>query len=148
MPIILFEQELVLKLTPLRHVMIKAIHFELPKAVKKVLLIVSFLVIFDVLVAFLGGSYLSEHVGGFLGKSSRVILSDLLFLEGAAIFAVGTIIAAAIAMQEIKPSSEPATETTDSAEVTHDKWKNPGALVIIIGAILIGLAITAGALLR
>jgi len=128
--------------------MIKAIHFELPKAVKKVLLIVSFLLIFDVLVAFLGGSYLSQHVGGFLGKSSRVILSDLLFLEGAAILAVGTIIAVAIATQEIKPSSEPATETTDSAEVTYDKRKNPGTLVIIIGAILIGLAITVGALLR
>jgi len=128
--------------------MTKLRHFELPKVAKKVLLIVAFLLIFDVLVAFLGGSYLSQHVGGFLGKSSRVILSDLLFLEGAAILAVGTIIAVAIATQEIKPSSEPATETTDSAEVTYDRWKNPGILVIIIGAILIGLAITAGALLR
>ena len=118
----------------------------MPEATKKVFLIVSSLLIFDVLVTVLGGSYLSENIGTFLGKSRIVILSDLLFFEGEVILAIGIFIAVASAWTEMKPSSEPTTEITGNAELTRDKRIGLGILVIIVGAILMGLSIMVGTL--
>ena len=94
----------------------------------------------------LGASYLSENTGAFLGKSRTVILSDLLFLEGAVIFAIGIFIAIARAGHKKKPSSEPTTEITDNAEPTRDKRIRPGILMMIVGAILMGLSMMVGTL--
>jgi len=135
-----------LKLTPLKRIITKLRHLQLPKAAKNVLLIVSSLLIFDVLVAVLGAPYLSENIGAFFGKSRTVILSDLLFLEGAVIFATGTLIAAARARHEKKLSSKPTTEITDNAEPTRDKRIRPDILTMIIGAILMGLSMIIGTL--
>jgi len=119
----------------------------LPKPVKNVLLIVSSLLIFDIVVAVLGGSYLSENIGTFLGKSRTVILSDLLFLEGTVIFAIGTFIAVAKALQETKPSHLPDEESTEGGKETREKRIHKGILLMIAGAILTGLSIMVGALL-
>ena len=135
-----------MKLTPLKRIITRLRHLELPEAAKNVLLIVSSLLIFDVLVTVLGASYLSGNIGAFLGKSRTVILSDLLFLEGAVIFAIGIFIAVARALQETKPSSEPTTEITDNAELTRDKRINPSILTMIAGAILMGLSMMVGTL--
>lgn len=91
-------------------------HLELPEAAKNVLLIVFSLLIFDVLVTVLGASYLSENTITFMGKSRTVILSDLLFLEGAVILAIGTLIAVAKTAQKIKPFSKPPTKITVNEE--------------------------------
>jgi len=131
----------------LKKIIAKMRHFELPEVAKNILLIVSSLLIFDVLLAGLGGSYLSENIGTFLGKSRTVILSDLLFLEGVPIFAIGTFIAVAKAAQKIEPSSEQTTERTNNAEQTPARRINIGTLLIIVGAILIGLSIAVGTLL-
>ena len=135
-----------MKLTPLKGIITKLRHLELPEAAKNVLLVVSSLLIFDVLVTVLGAPYLSGNTGAFLGKSRIVILSDLLFLEGAVIFAIGIFIAVARAWRETKPSSEPTTEITDNAELTRDKRIRPGILLIIIGTILMGLSMMVGTL--
>ncbi len=136
-----------MKLTLLKRTITKVRPFELPEAAKNVLLIVSSLSTFDVLVAVLGATYLSENIGTFWGKSRTVILSDLLFLEGAVIFAIGTFIAVAKAAQKIKPFSKPSTETTVNAEQIREKRIHPSILMMIIGAILMGLSITVGTLL-
>lgn len=135
-----------MKLKPLKRKIRKLGHLELPEATKKVFLIVSSLLIFDVLVTVLGGSYLSENIGTFLGKSRIVILSDLLFFEGEVILAIGIFIAVASAWTEMKPSSEPTTEITGNAELTREKRIGLGILVIIVGAILMGLSIMVGTL--
>lgn len=119
---------------------------KLPEATKNVLLIVSSLLIFDVLVTALGAPYFSGNIGAFLGKSGTVILSDLLFLEGAVIFAIGAFIAFATAGHETKLSSEPTTDTTDNAEPTRHKRIDPGILMMIVGAILMGLSMMVGTL--
>lgn len=135
-----------MKLTPLKRIITKLRHLELPKAAKNILLIVSSLLIFDVLVTVLGASYLSENTWAFQGKSRTVILSDFLFLEGAVISALGIFVAVATAWQETKPSSEPTAEITDNAELTSDKRIHPGILMIIVGAILMGFSLMVGTL--
>lgn len=135
-----------MKLRPLKRIITKLRHLKLPEAAKNVLLIVSSLLIFDVLVTVLVASYLSGNIGAFLGKSRTVILSDLLFLEGAVIFAIGTFIAVARAWPETKLPSEPTTEIADNAELTRDKRIRPGILTMIVGAILMALSMMVGTL--
>lgn len=133
-------------LTFLKKIKAKVRRFELPKAAKKVLLIVLSLLIFDALVAFLGAPYLSENIGTFLGKSTMVILSDLLFFEGAVVFTVGTFMAVLEFIQEKETLNEPSTETNDNGGRTRGKRIGTGIFVMIIGAILVGLSITVGTL--
>jgi len=123
----------------LKRIITEIRHYDLRDTAKKVLLIVSSLAILDVLMTVLGAP--------FLGKPRVVILSDLLFEEGAVIFAIGIFIAVARAWQEKEPSSEPTTEITDDAEQTSKRRISLGVLMLIIGAILIGLSITVGTLL-
>jgi len=130
----------------LKAVMKKARQLTSQKAVKNVLLTLFFMLIADVLVAVLGASYLSENIGTFLGKSRTVILSDLLFLEGALILAIGTLVAVARAVLETKLPPRPSTGTTANSEQTREKRINPETLMIIIGAILLGLSVTVGTL--
>jgi len=117
------------------------------KTLKNVFLMIFPLVMFDVLVAFLGGSYLSENIGTFLGKSKTVILSDLLFEEGAVIFAIGAFVAFIKGRKETKQLSESTTEATVNAEQSRDTRINSGVFLIIVGVILIGLSIAVGTLL-
>jgi len=136
-----------LKLGLLKGIITKTRNYELRDIAQKVLLIVSSLSIFDVLVAVLGASYLSGNIGTFLGKSGTAILSDFLFLEGVVILAIGILIAVARAWQETTPSSESTTGVADNVEQTPKKRISLGMLMVIIGAILIGLSITVGTLL-
>ena len=133
-------------LTLLKKIKTKVRLRKLPKAAKKVLSIVLSLLILDALVTVLGAPYLSANTGTFLGKSSTVILSDLLFLEGAVIFAIGTLIVVLRSMHE-KLSYKPSTETTDNAGQTREKRLHPSILMMVIGAILMGLSVTIGTLL-
>ena len=85
------------------------------------LLIVAIASIFDVSVAALSASYLSGTIGAFLVKSSPVILSDLLFLEGTIILTIGMFIAAARAMQETRQMPNQSGGETNNAEMPHEK---------------------------
>ena len=132
----------------LKSITAKAKLFMLPKAVRNIVLIVLILLIINAFVSLLGASYLSENIGVFLGKSGTVIFSDLLFLEGAIILAIGIFIAVAIESEKTKPLSKSSKETDPNAEETPEKGINIGVLMIIVGAILIGLSITVGAFLH
>lgn len=134
-------------LTLLKKVKTKARRFKLSKATKNVLLVVLSLLILDALVAVLGAPYLSKNIGTFIGKSNMGILSDLLFLEGAVIFAIGTFIAVLRFMQEREPLYRSSTETPNNEGQTREKRTDASILMIIIGAILVGLSITIGTLL-
>ena len=141
------EQELP-ELMVLKSIMARAKRFMLPKTVRKLILVVLFLLIFDALVSFLGASYLSENIGTFIGKSGTVIFSDFLFLEGSITLAIGIFIAVAVEWEKTKPLSEPSKEIDPNTEETPRKWMNIGVLMIVVGAVLIGLSITVGTLLH
>ena len=132
----------------LKSIMAKAKRFMLPKAVRNIILILLLLLILDALVSFLGASYLSEKVGAFLGKSGTLIFSDLLFLEGTIVLAAGTLIAVAVESEKTKPLSKSSKETDPNTEETPEKGINIGVLIIIVGAVLIGLSMTVGTFLH
>lgn len=120
--------------------------FELAKAAEYVLLIVSVFLISDALVTFIGSSYLSTHVGAFLSATTIVVLSDLLFIEGALIFAVGTFIALASTMRRTNPPPEPASEEESEPEQIQKRPVHPIVIIVLIGIVLIGLSILVGLL--
>ena len=107
--------------------------FRLSKISKRFFKIVLFILIFNVLIVILG-PYLSANVPFFSDKSAMHILIDLLFLEGAVIFAIG-------AFLETDAAYFPKEKTTDSREGSHEKRISLGVLVMMIGAGLIGLSI-------
>lgn len=102
----------------------------------KLFKIILSILIFNVLVAIFG-PYLSADVPFFSGKSAVLIISDLLFLEGAVIFAIG-------AFLEIGTAYFPEKKTRDSGEGSHENRITLGVLFMIVGAGLIGLSIIIG----
>lgn len=136
------------KLTLLEKTKTKLRHFKLLKTAKDVLMIVLPLLIFDTLVTLIGASYLSKNIATFLGKSRTVILSDLLFLEGSVIFAIGTFVAIIRFLYEERPSHETTTKTTENSGQTPEKQIDLSILLMLTGAVLIGLSIAVGTLPR
>jgi len=124
-PIKLVRTKVCLKLTVLKSIITKLRRFKLQKPLENILLIVFPLLIFDVLVAVLGSFYLSDNAGAFLGKSIKINLSNLLFVEGSVIFAAGTFTLVARVWRRTRPS----------------------ILMVIVGVILIVLSIMVATLL-
>lgn len=117
------------------------------KEVRNVLLAVGIITLVDACVALLGGPYLSERVGAFLGKSNLVILSDLLFLEGATIFAFGTFFLwFRTETKKTEPQPNPSPENTSEAWQPPKKRINTSLLIIAAGAMLMGVALCVGIL--
>ena len=103
---------------------------------KKLFKIILSILIFNVLIAILG-PHLSADVPFFSGKSAMHMISDLLFLEGAVIFAIG-------AFLEIGTAYFPEKKTRDSGEGSHENRISPEVLFMIVGAGLIGLSMIIG----
>lgn len=122
--------------------------FDLREAIKNVLVIVSVLSIFDISLTVLNAFYLNRNIEAFLGKSNAVILSDLLFIEGTIILTLGIFIAVVRAWQETRPLPSQSGEETSNAETPDKKHLHFSTQMMIIGAVLIGLSITVGTLLR
>ncbi len=130
----------------LKNIKTKLEDFDLSRVAENILLIISLILLFDAVVAFLGASYLGSSIGAFLGKSGIIILSDLLFFEGSIIFALGTFVLVAKALQKKKPP-EPLAEQELYSEKTRRKRLHPGTIMILIGAALLGLSIVVGTVL-
>lgn len=111
--------------------------FRAAGTVEKILMTFSILLILDILLVVLGGSYLSENVITFLGKPKPIIFSDLLFIEGSIIFAVGAFLMIII---QNRPSPNRGSDTKQSGK----KRIHPGVFLMIVGASLIGLSIAVG----
>jgi nitric oxide reductase large subunit len=107
-------------------------HPNFSEETRKILLVVLFLLVLDVLTSLLA-PYVSESVAFFSGKSGAHVLSDLLFLEGAVIFLIGALLFSR--MFETK-------RTLDSGS----KHVTLGVLLMIIGLGMIGLSIIIGEL--
>ena len=128
----------------------KGRRFKLSPRTKKIALIVLLLLIIDILLAGLGSFFLSDRISFFSGKSATHMLCDLLFLEGAIIFAIGGFLAAG--MSELfagrSPSrlfAAPRSSAEDVAEF-RPKQYSTGTILMIIGASLMGSSIAIGTL--
>lgn len=124
---------------------------KLSPKIEKTVLFVLLLLIVDILLAGLGGVFLGGRISFFSGKSATHTLCDLLFLEGAIIFAIGVFLAAG--MSELiagrSPSrlfAAPKSSAEDVAEF-RPKQYSTGTILMIIGASLMGSSIAIGVLL-
>lgn len=129
----------------LKRIKIRVKGFTLPKVVKNVILVVFPLLILDFLVV-LAVYYLKGNSGLILGRSEVVMLSDLLFLEGIVILALGIFYSVGREILGVKTSSEKPTEATDNAEQSREKRIHLGIFMAIVGVSLIGLSILVGTL--
>ena len=116
---------------------------------QKVILVVVLILVVNVLAASLCHSYFMELSWIFYGKSLTVVLSDLLFLEGAVVFAIGTI---AASMKPWVSRTLRDKRTTSDIEEGLDKEKEKllknqmdfWILMIAIGVILLLVSIIIG----
>lgn len=106
---------------------------------KRAFLIVAVLFVFDAVAAVIITSYTD--------RSGAVTLSDLLFLEGALAFAIGSFVALAGAGKGAKKTKEPIEPATETQEQLSSKKISLGPLMMIMGVFLILLSMVIGALL-
>jgi hypothetical protein len=116
------------------------------KRVRNILLVVIVLLIFDIVVMSFGASYLTVVFFDRLvrGKSHTTVLSNLLFLEAVVFLGVGAFFVGGLGEAAGGPrgtyrggiTPEPAQRRG-----YREKQTASGALLMIIGAILMGLSI-------
>jgi hypothetical protein len=119
--------------------------FKIPRAAKNIGLIVLIMLVSDIIVAYLGGAYLS---GVFLlfRRGATGIFSDLLFLEGIIALAVGLINIGGISeSQGINPghvgaTSDPARRDPEARKRLRKEQLHSGTLLIVLGPVLIGFS--------
>jgi hypothetical protein len=115
------------------------------------LLALTVLAILDGVIAVVAAAFMSRHV--------LLVLSNLLFLEGALIFTVGSFIAFARTSPRRKEKKK-TEETKDAAQVSEERLEKYvtgkptpvrmplGPLLILLGLILIALSVVALQILR
>jgi hypothetical protein len=119
----------------------------LPKEVRNIILFVSFFLIFDAVAIKLGAPYLQQNFAILSGKSEITMVSDLLFGEGAIVLGVGALLAAGASKTSM--GRQYPGQYYKEKEMTTDYVKSRpsqmriGVLLLIVGAILIGLSIAA-----
>ena len=126
-------------------------HLRFFQKYQKVVLVVALIFVVNVLLASLFHSHFMELSWIFYGKSPTVVLSDLLFLEGAIVFAIGTL--AASMKPWVSRTSRHKRHKSDIEEgLDNDREKllknqvDFWMLMIIIGVILIVASIMIGIL--
>lgn len=122
------------------------------KLIKKFFLAVFLILTFDVFATYLLAFFRPEGIWFLSNRTELSILSDLLFLEGAIIFAIGAIVASGMSLWHSGASSNTSdqhcAEEKPAADVGEARKKRiiPWILMIVIGACLMGLSIAIGAL--
>jgi dolichol kinase len=107
----------------------------LAEETRRGLLVLSVLVVLDVVIAVVGAAYVSQ--------SALLILSNLLFLEGALAFAVGSFVALARGSSKRKETEDAAKLSEERAEeyLTKSVHMPFGPLLMLLGAVLIALSV-------
>jgi hypothetical protein len=124
-------------------------YLKIPKLAKNIVLVFPLVVILNILAAGLWASLLHDCC---FCRPQTLMICDLLFLEGAIIFAIGAFLESGIAwpLKVLRHSRErhPAGEKTDNGNGKSSKKKvRKGMFMIILGAMLIGSSVAVGQLL-
>lgn len=123
-------------------------YLKIPKVVRNIILVVLLLLTLDVLAIGLLTNILH---GWFFGSSGMTILCDLLFFEGAIIFAIGAFLASGITWflgVSRYPRGRYYVEEKMGNEIRQSSKKQlrTGIFMMILGAMLIGLSVAIGQL--
>ena len=124
-------------------------YLEIPKLARNIVLVFPLVLILDILAA---GLWTSLLHGCFFCHPQTLIMCDLLFLEGAIIFAIGAFLESGIAwpLKVLRRQRErhSVEEKTDNGNEKSSKKKlRAGMSMIILGAMLIVSSVTIGQLL-
>lgn len=122
-------------------------YFKISRVTRNLLFVVLVLLIFDVLVAGLGTPYLRERISFLSRKSEKIVLCDLLFLEGAIIFSLGSFVAYATLGKRYGGDKSRTDSTTTADDKLSQKRIPFWILIMIIGVSFMGLSIAIGTLL-
>lgn len=122
-------------------------HLKIPNVIRNIVLVVLLLSIIDVIVAGLS-TFLQ---GWFFGFSGVTTLCNLLFLEGAAILAIGGFLASGMTWllgASRYPGDRYYIEEKMGSDIRRSRKRqlSVGISMIIIGATLIGLSVAIGEL--
>lgn len=118
------------------------------KSIRKIVLVFLLILISDVLAA---GLWTSLLYGSFFGFSQTRIICNLLFLEGAIIFAIGTFLASGITwlLGVLKyPRGRYYGKEKIDNEIRQSRKKQlrAGIFTVVLGAMLIGSSVAIGQL--
>jgi hypothetical protein len=119
--------------------------FRFPR-MRSIALIVLIMLISDVIVAYLGGAYLS---GAFLffGRGVAGVFSDLLFLEGIVVLAIGLINIGGISESQgfnpahVGATSDRARREPEARKRLRREQLHSGMILILLGPMLIGFSL-------
>jgi hypothetical protein len=124
--------------------------FRFPNEIRNIALFITVLLIFDAVIIQVWSPYLQKNFAIFSGKSEATMLSDLLFGEGAIILGIGVF--ATIGGSKMSMSRQYPGQYYKEGEMMTDHIKSRpreiriGILVLIVGAVLLGLSILVGVL--
>lgn len=127
-------------MSPLRKIK-KITQLKLPKIVKKTLVFVYFLLGIDFYLAGFVAAFITE--APVLSWPMLVILSNIVFIEGAAIFTTGALIEFGRSSQ---PSSEPRSGKATIRQKLCEQLSHRGTFMMIVGVGFIGLSIIIGSI--
>jgi hypothetical protein len=119
--------------------------YDMGKTAEIVLLIVSLFFFADTVAVLFEILYLGTSPA--VSALGIVTLSNLLFIEGALIFAIGTFAAVARSMQSTKPLPPSSSAPEANLEPSQRKRMHPSVMMAFIGIILIILSVLVGTLL-
>jgi len=123
-------------------------YLKIPKLIRNTVLVFLLVLISDVLAA---GLWTSLLHGCFFGYSQKLITCDLLFLEGAIIFAIGAFLASGITWLlgvSRYPRGRYYVEEKMGNDIRKSRKKQlrTGIFMMILGAMLIGSSVAIGQL--
>lgn len=118
--------------------------YKIPRTARNVILILAILLVSDVIIAYLGGIYLTDVF--FLFRRGGVgIFSDLLFLEGTVAVAIGLInmggISESSGIKGTRATSDSARREPEAHARLRREQLHSGTLLIIVGPTIIGLSL-------
>jgi len=125
------------------------IRLKIPKVIQNIIFVVLIILIIDVLAVGLLTTFLH---GWFFGSSGTTILCNLLFLEGAIIFAIGAFLASGITwlLGVFRyPQGRYYVEEKMGNDIRHSRKKqlSTGILIMVVGAMLMGSSVAIGELI-
>lgn len=122
----------------------------IPQSIRKILLFVVLLMVFNFFAVYWLFPFFGADLWFFGGKSKAFMFSDLLFLEGAFVFAVGALIELSASWLLGKPPKNPSNQQglgqTKDAGPSGRRVKHVtfGVLAMVVGACFIGSSIAVG----
>ena len=102
------------------------------------------LVLFNIFAVSIGVAFFRDKFHFLANKSEKVVMSDLLFIEGGVVFAVGALVASGASNLRMETPSSLYADPDGHAKFLRESRRKQfsfGIVLMIVGVCLIGLSI-------